>query len=50
LSETIVEIESGIYHTNMSNCFETELEQKKDILAKAKAVIYDQRGRVRLNL
>lgn len=43
-SETIVEIESGIYYINMSKCSEKEFEQKKNILAKAKAVIYDQRG------
>ncbi len=49
LSETIVEIESGIYYINMSNCSEKEFEQKKDILAKAKTVIYDQRGSSRLN-
>ncbi len=33
----------------MSNCTEKEFEQKKDILAKAKAVIYDQRGSSRLS-
>lgn len=49
LSETIVEIESGIYYINMSNCSGKEFEQKKDILAKAKTVIYDQRGSNRLN-
>lgn len=49
LSETIIEIESGIYYINMSNCTEKEFEQKKDILAKAKAVIYDQRGSSRLS-
>lgn len=49
LSETIVEIESGIYYINMSNCSGKEFEQKKDILAKAKAIIYDQRGSSRLS-
>jgi hypothetical protein len=48
-SETIVEIESGIYYINMANCTENEFEQKKDALAHAKAVIYDQRGGSRLN-
>jgi C-terminal processing protease CtpA/Prc len=49
MSETIIEIESEIYYINMSNCTEKEFEQKKDILAKAKAVIYDQRGSCILN-
>ena len=47
--ETIVEIEPGIYYINMSNCTGKEFEQKKDILSKAKAVIYDQRGQIKLN-
>ena len=48
-SETIVEIAPGIYYINMSNCSGNEFEQKKDILSKAKAVIYDQRGQIKLN-
>ena len=44
LSETIVEIEPSIYYVNMANCTKNEFEQKKDVLANAKAVIYDQRG------
>jgi len=43
LSETIIEIESGIYYINMANCTVKEFEQKVNILAHAKAVIYDQR-------
>lgn len=43
LSETIIEIEPGIYYVNMANCTTKEFEQKKDLLANAKAVIYDQR-------
>ncbi len=46
---TIVEIEPGIYYINMANCTEKEFEQKKEALANAKAVIYDQRGGGRLN-
>ena len=49
LPETIVEIESGIFYINMTNCTENEFEQKKDVLANAKAVIYDQRGGSRLD-
>lgn len=49
MSETIIEIEPGIYYINMANCTENKFEQKKDVLAKAKAVIYDQRGGSRLN-
>ena len=49
LYETIVEIESGIYYINMANCTVNEFEQKKDVLANAKAVIYDQRGKLILN-
>lgn len=49
LSESIIEIEPQIYYINMSNCSEKEFEQKKDILAHSKAVIYDQRGSVRLS-
>jgi hypothetical protein len=49
LSETIVEIEPGIYYINMANCTENEFEQKKDVLANVKAVIYDQRGGGRLS-
>ncbi|MEA4917329.1 S41 family peptidase [Proteiniphilum sp.] len=48
-SETIVEIKPEIYYINMSNCSGKEFEQKKEILARAKAVIYDQRGSSRLN-
>ena len=44
LSETIVEIEPGIYYINMANCTENIFYQKIDLLANAKAVIYDQRG------
>ena len=43
LNETIIEIEHGIYYVNMANCTENEFEQKIDVLANAKAVIYDQR-------
>lgn len=42
--KTIIEIEPGIYYINMTKCTVNEFEQKKDILANAKAVIYDQRG------
>jgi len=49
LSETIVEIEPGIYYINMAKCMEDEFVQKISVLAKAKAVIYDQRGGGRLN-
>jgi hypothetical protein len=49
LSETIVEIEPGIYYINMTNCTEKIFDQNIDILANAKAVIYDQRGGTRLN-
>jgi C-terminal processing protease CtpA/Prc len=49
LSETVVEIEPGIYYVNMNKCTENEFEQKKEILAHAKAVIYDQRGGGGLN-
>lgn len=48
-SETIIEIEPGIYYINMAKCTEEEFEQKKNVLANAKAVIYDQRGGSRLN-
>lgn len=43
-SETIVEIEPGIYYINMANCTENEFEQQKTKLANSKAVIYDRRG------
>ena len=43
-SETIVEIEPGIYYINMANCTANLFEQNKDVFANAKAVIYDQRG------
>ena len=49
LSETIVEIEPGIFYINMAKCMENEIEQKIDVLANAKAVIYDQRGGGRLS-
>lgn len=48
-SEPIVEIEPEVYYINMANCTGNEFEQKKDILANAKAVIYDQRGGSRLD-
>jgi hypothetical protein len=48
LSETVVEIEPGIYYVNM-NCTENEFKQIKEVLANAKAVIYDQRVGARLN-
>lgn len=48
LSETIVEIEPGIYYVNMTNCTENHFDQNIDELANAKAVIYDQRGGSRL--
>ena len=44
LSETIVEIESGIYYVNMTNCTKSDFDKNIDALANAKAVIYDQRG------
>lgn len=49
MSETIVEIDSGIYYINMSKCTENEFEQKKETLAKVKAVIYDQRNGAKLS-
>lgn len=49
LSETIVEIESGIYYVNMTNSMESDFVQKIDVLANAKAVIYDTRGGQRLS-
>lgn len=44
LSETIIEIEPGIYYINMAKCTMNEFEQKIEVLVNAKAVIYDQRG------
>lgn len=44
LSETIVEIEPQIYYVNMTNSTEDDLNKKMDVLANAKAVIYDRRG------
>ena len=44
LNETIIEIEPKIFYINTANCTEKEFEQKKDVLANAKAVIYDQRS------
>ena len=49
LAKSLVEIEPGIFYIKMSHCTAKEFEQKKDVLAKAKAVIYDQRGGSRLN-
>ena len=49
LSEKIIEIEPEIYYINTTNCTENDFEQKINELANAKAVIYDQRGGVRLN-
>lgn len=43
-SETIIEIEPGIYYINMDKCTENEFEQQKTKLANSKAVIYDLRG------
>lgn len=43
-SETIVEIDPGIYYINMANCTVNEFEQQKTNLANSKAVIYDRRG------
>lgn len=50
LSETIIEIEPAIYYVNMSKCSNDIFEQKKNILANAKAVIYDLRGVRKLHL
>lgn len=44
-SETIIEIEPGIYYMNMDKCTVSEFERQKTKLANAKAVIYDRRGR-----
>jgi len=44
LSDTIVEIEPGIYYVNLTNCAGSDFDKKIDVLANAKAVIYDQRG------
>ncbi|MDR2039586.1 MAG: hypothetical protein LBQ60_16825 [Bacteroidales bacterium] len=41
--EKIVEIDPGIYYINAINCTEEDIKQKIDVLANAKAVIYDQR-------
>jgi len=51
LSETIIEIEPGIFYINNGNCSENEFEQNIEVLANAKAVIYDQRigSKVRAN-
>ena len=49
LSKTIVEIEPGIYYINMANSTENDFDQKINVLADAKAVIYDQRGGSRLS-
>jgi len=50
LSETIIEIEPAIYYVNMSKCSNDIFEQKKNILANAKAVIYDLRGVQKLHI
>ena len=42
-NERIIEIESGIFYVNMRNSTEEDFRQKIDLLAGAKAVIYDQR-------
>lgn len=47
--DTIVEIEPGIFYINMANCTENDFDEKIDVLANAKAVIYDQRGGSRLS-
>jgi C-terminal processing protease CtpA/Prc len=49
--ETIVEIEPGIFYINMFNSTENDFRQKRELLANAKAVIYDHRqlGAGRLN-
>ncbi|WP_106830685.1 S41 family peptidase [Parabacteroides pacaensis] len=49
LTETIVEIEPQIYYVNMTNSTEDDFNKKIDVLANAKAVIYDQRGGKELN-
>ena len=49
LTEKIIEINPGIYYINMANCTENDFNQKIDVLANAKAVIYDQRGGGRLS-
>lgn len=49
LYKTIIEIEPDIYYINMSKCTENEFEQKKEVLANAKAVIYDRRGSFNLH-
>jgi len=49
LSETIVEIEPGIFYINMTNCTEKDFYNKINELATAKAVIYDERGSSRLD-
>jgi C-terminal processing protease CtpA/Prc len=49
LYEKIVEVEPGIYYINMTNCTDTDFDREIDILAHAKAVIYDCRGGSKLN-
>jgi len=49
LSETIVEIEPGIYYVNMTRSTENDFVQRINVLANAKAVIYDCRGGSQLN-
>ena len=44
LSNKIIEVEPEIYYINMTNTTEDDFEQKSDVLANAKAVIYDNRG------
>ena len=48
LRDKIIEIEFGIFYVNMSNCTKSDFDEKIDVLANAKAVIYDQRGVQRL--
>lgn len=43
-SKTIIEIEPKIFYINLVKCTKHDFEQKKEQLANAKAVIYDQRG------
>ncbi|RHJ91737.1 S41 family peptidase [Parabacteroides bouchesdurhonensis] len=50
LFETIIEIEPDIYYVNMARCTANVFERTKEVLANAKAVIYDQRGGSNLGL
>ena len=49
-SETIVEIEPGIFYINTTKCTNSKFKQYIDVLANAKAVIYDERGGNQLDL